>query len=116
MTGGGREVCSPKESVVTASCTLGEGIDGSANRKAPEMVSLLIVPIGDDEIGVAAENDAEIGIGVEKPFAGKNGIGNAGFAGTKARLEVLGARFEGQNLDTKRKPEESGSEASLASG
>ena len=72
-----------------------------------------IVPIGDDKTRSSAENNAEIGIGVEEPFAGKSGIGDAGLAGAIAGLEVLGARFERQNLDTKGKPEESGPEARL---
>jgi hypothetical protein len=91
-------------------------MDGSAERGTPKMVGLLIVPIGDEQAGGFAEKDAEIGIGIEKPFAGQSGIGDAGLARAVAGLEVLGARFEGQNLDSKGKPEESGSEASLASG
>ena len=105
-----------EEGVVAASGTLGEGVDGSADRETPEQIRLGIIPIGDDKTGGSSENNTEIGIGVEKPLECKSGIRNAGFAGTVAGLEVLGARFEGQNLDTKRKPEESGSEASLASG
>ena len=105
-----------EESVVAASGTFGEGVGGSAERGTPEQVGLLIVPIDDEQTGGSAENNAEVGIGVEKPFAGKRWVGNAGFAGAISGLEVLGARFERQNLDSKRKPEESRCEASLARG
>ena len=115
VIGSGRDVWTKKESVVTASGTLDEGIDGSTERGTPEMIGLLIVPIGDEQTRDSTEEHTEIGIGVKKPFAGKSGIGNAGLARAVAGLEVLGARFEGQNLDSKGKPEEGGCEASLAS-
>ena len=105
---------SKEESVVAASGTFDESIDGSSHRGAPEQEGLSIVPVGDDKTGGSTENNAEIGIGVEEPPAGKSGIGNAGLVGAIAGLEVLGARFERQKLDSKRKPEESGSEARLA--
>ena len=72
-----------------------------------------VVPVGDEETGGSAENNAEVGVGVEEPAASKSGIGNRDLAGSIAGLEVLGARFERQNLDSKRKPEESGAEAAL---
>lgn len=103
-----------EEGVVAASSALDERIDGSAHRGTPKAIRLSIIPIDDDKSWGSAENNTEIGIGVEKPFAGKSRIGNAGLAGAKAELEVLGARFERQNLDAKGKPEESSSEAGLA--
>lgn len=112
--GGGREVCSKKESVVTASGTLDESIDGSTDRGTPEQVGLGIVPVGDEKTRSSAEKDADVCVGVEKPFASKSGIGDAGLTRAEARLEVLGARFERENLDAKGKPEESGSKARLA--
>jgi hypothetical protein len=115
VVGGGRDICSPKEGVVAASGTLDESIDGSADRGTPEQVGLVIVPIGNDKTRSSTENNAEIGVGVEDPLASKSGIGDAGLARAIAGLEVLGARFERQNLDSKGKPKESGPEASLTS-
>ena len=78
------------------------------------MVGLGIIPIGDEQTGGSAEENSEVGIGVEEPLASKSGIGNVGLARTIAGLEVLGARFEGKNRDSKRKPVECGPEARLA--
>ena len=116
MSGGRREGLTKKESVETASSTLGEGIDDSSHGGTPEEIRLGIIPVGDEEIGGSAENNAEVGIGVEEPLVGKSRVGDAGLARAIAGLEVLGARFEGENLDSKGKPEESRPEASLARG
>ncbi len=112
----GRQVVSKEESVEAASGTLDEGIDGSSHRGTPEQEGLGIIPIGNDKTKSSAENNADVCVGIEEPATSKSGIGNAGLARAVARLEVLGARFERQNLDAKRKPEESGSEAGLAGG
>jgi hypothetical protein len=114
VVGSGREICSQKEGVVAARGTLDESIDGSSDRGTPEEIRLGIIPIGNDKMGGSAENNAEIGVGVEEPPVSKSGIGDAGPAGAISGLEVLGARFERQNLDAKGKPVEGSPEASLA--
>ncbi len=77
-------------------------------------VSRGIIPIADDETGMTTQDDAEIGIGVEKPAARAIAIGDGGLTRAKAGLEVLGAGFERQDSGAQDQPPTSADESGAA--
>jgi hypothetical protein len=90
--------------MIAARAGLGESGYGSAEGGAPAKVGELIVPVGDEKGRGATEDDTEIGIGVEKPLAGKGWVCDTGSVGAVTRLDVLGARFERHEMDAEVQP------------
>ena len=112
----GTEAAGEEEKVEASWGALGEGGNPSARRSAPVMVGWFVIPIGDDQAGRAAEKDGEIGVGVEEPLAGAGRVSDAGLVRAKARLEMLGARLEGEKRDAKTKPPTGSAETGQAQG
>lgn len=93
-----------EKGVKAARGLLNESLDGGAASGAPGFVGRGVVPVGDEEIRRAAKEDAEIGVGIEKPLACERGVRDTCLVGPKAGLEMLGAVFERENVDAKREP------------
>jgi hypothetical protein len=107
----GRQLICGEEQMIAARASLGESGYGSAESGAPAMVGEMIVPVGDEKGRGAAEDDTEIGVGVEKPLAGKGWVSDTGSVGAVTRLDVLGARFEGDERDVEVQPPAGAEEA-----
>jgi hypothetical protein len=91
-------VCDEKQ-VIAAWGLLDEGTHSSAEGGAPGAEGGFIVPIGDEETCQVAEEDTEVGVGIEEPLASDCRVRDAGPMRAKAGLEVLGARLEGNEMD-----------------
>jgi hypothetical protein len=123
-TGGGREVVGEEEEMDATRGALGEGGDGRAVGGAPALIRELVVPIGDDQASPraparasgAAEEDGEVGVGVEKPRAGAGDVGDVGLVRAVAGLEVFGLGLEGQEQDAEGEPPAGAAEAGQTEG
>jgi hypothetical protein len=111
---GGEPFIAEEESVKATRGILDESLDRGAESGAPGLVGGGIVPVGDDETRLAAQNDAEVGVGVEEPLAGDCWVRDAGLARAKAGLEMLGAGFERQEMDALAEPPASADEEGQA--
>lgn len=100
----GRQLVCSEEQMIATGAGLGESGYGSAEGGAPAMVGELIVPVGDEKGRGATEDNSEVGVGVEKPLAGKGRVCDTGSVRTVTRLDVLGARFEGDEMDAEVQP------------
>jgi hypothetical protein len=112
----GQKLVGEEEGVKATRCFLNEGLDGSTEGSPPGLVGRGVVPVGDEEVIGATEEDGEIGIGVEEPLAGGGWVGDVSFARAKAGLEMLGTGLEGENVNAKREPPGSPMETKAAQG
>ncbi len=95
---------------------LGEGRNRNAEGGAPALVREIVVPVCNDQTGWIAEEDAEIGVGVEKPVAGAGDARDARLVRAKAGLQVLGAGLERQEQDAEAEPPTGAAEAGQTQG
>jgi len=113
---GGAERGGEEEKVYPARGAFGQSRNRSAEAGAPAVVSEMVVPVRNDQAGRVAEENAEIGVGVEEPLAGAGGVRDMGLVRTKARLEMLGVGLEGQEQDAEAEPPTGAAEAGQAQG